>query len=138
MILADKGLFHRSVYLPAERARLKSCGSGYGVEVYFLKPMLPVSSRDTQLLENVLHQAPLGEGGLKKIEAHKGREQIPVGALKTAKNQGSQDKGSRNRSDIPLHGHDRSLQTEGLPEHSLKIIFFLQGSIPMTSQRNPR
>jgi hypothetical protein len=45
---------------------------------------LESSSWDTQLFEDVFHQAPFGESGLKKIEAHKGCEQMPVRTLKIA------------------------------------------------------
>jgi hypothetical protein len=49
-----------------------------------MKPGLEASSCEPQLFEDILHQAPFGEGGLKKIKTYKCCEQMPVGALKIA------------------------------------------------------
>jgi hypothetical protein len=37
------------------------------------------------LIEDIFHETPPREGGLEKVEPHKGSEEIPVGAYKIAK-----------------------------------------------------
>ena len=56
-------------------------------------------------LQNILHQAPLREGGLEQVQPHEGREQEPPWADPPPERQADQDERSGNRPDLVLEAH---------------------------------
>jgi hypothetical protein len=59
----------------------------------------------TQLVQDVFHQTPIREGRLQQIDAYKGGEEVPVGAVEIAQQQRQQDKAAGDGADIVFHGH---------------------------------
>jgi hypothetical protein len=58
-----------------------------------------------QLMQNVLHQAPLGKRRLQQVGPDKSGEEVPPGAVEIAQEQGQQNKAAGNGPDIAFHGH---------------------------------
>jgi len=58
-------------------------------------------------MQDVFHQAPLGEGRLEQVGPDKGGKEVPVGAVEIAQEQRQQDKAAGDGADVPFHGHDK-------------------------------
>jgi hypothetical protein len=57
-----------------------------------------------QVFEELLHQAPAGEGRLKQVEAYEGGEEVGPGGHEVAEGEGHHDEGARDGADVLLDG----------------------------------
>src|SRR5271165_2492201 len=60
---------------------------------------------NAQLSEDGHHRAPVGEGGLKQVEANERRKEIPIRTDPVAKRERHQDDGAGDHAQIAIHGH---------------------------------